>query len=124
MKRQCLRKKQLQEIFVSGVVVVIFVRFLKIDQDVVRIKYLRHLRTIRHFSKSFGSLCGTEEMTNSLPDGNHYCVLYDLQLFRSIISRGRGPYGKLWTDLFFHPLMAQARSARAMKTRKEKHEDP
>ena len=37
-----------------------------------------------------------------------------------------GPYGKLWTNFFPHPFMAQARSAWATKTRKEKKspEDP
>ena len=36
-----------------------------------------------------------------------------------LISRARGPYGKLWTEVF-PSFMAQAQSARAMQTRKEK----
>ena len=60
---------------------------------------------------------------------NFYLVIHDHYMcFKTIrscvpciplISRVRGPYGDLWTE-FSLPFMAQARSTRAMKTRKEK----
>ena len=51
-------------------------------------------------------------------------VLVHKNWYIPFISRVRGPYGKLWTKFFPLPFMAQARSAWAMKTRKEKNEDP
>ena len=60
--------------------------------------------------------------SGGLKTGARRMILLQLILFKYIplISRVRGPYGKLWNEFFFLPFMVQAQSARAMKTRKEK----